>query len=215
MASPNVPNVPGVPALNQIGAVIAPIVLLVSDARSVLSLFTQVKWGIFDNNGRAVVAASNVKGVSVVADARISDYQVENGQFASYNKVQTPNGVKLTYTRGGTLAERTAFLAQIEAAKQSIELFQVITPEQTYQRMNVVHYDYDRTALHGVTLLTVDVWCEEVRSAPSLQFSTTGAPDGAPAQNGGDVQPVTPSTSDVTIVRENLPTITHEDLGPL
>jgi hypothetical protein len=202
MASPNVPNAPGVPALNRIGQAIIPnVLLLIADARAVLALFQSVRWGIFDQNGRPVIIGDSVKAVDFADQSRISDFPVEQGAFSSYNKVENPFDIRVVFTKGGSVSERTQFLNAIKAAKKSLALFQVVTPEITYLNVNVVHYDYRRTQRQGATLLTVDVGCREIRSAPALQFSNTQAPDGAGQVNDGTVQAQPPTPDQTTVIQ--------------
>lgn len=190
-----VPDVPGVPPLNRFNqTVVAPATILFADAAHVLSLFQGPQWGIFDQLGGAVIVGDSVKAFRFSNEFRVSDFPVEQGGFASYNKVATPFDAQITFTKGGTVGERADFLSSVASALRSLYLFQVLTPEVAFQNVNIVHFDYDRTARRGATLLTVDVWVKEVRLAPVPQFSNTQAPDGAAQINDGTVQ-ATPVTS--------------------
>lgn len=219
MASfPNVPVAPGVPPVLRAAETVADnAILLAADAAILAHAFQGPQWGIFDQANRPVITGDTVLGVDFRKEWRVSDYPIEEGGFASYNKVRTPFDIRVRFaysgkgsilsaiTSGGvlgqiaagrnpSLANRTAFLQSLDAAAGSLSLFNVVTPEFTYAGCNIVHYDYRREARHGATMLIVDVWLNEIRVAPSPQFSNTKQPSGADPVNGGTVLPRVPGT---------------------
>lgn len=172
---PNVPFVPGVPALPRprgfVGAVVE---LVIQDALSILGLGFEQEWGLFLDGAPAVVAESVVsfefkKGYS------IADYPVEEGSFESYNKVQRPFDVRLRFSTGGTTADRQELLDTIDAICDSLDLFDAVTPEATYESLNPISYSYSRSASRGQGLLIVDVFCEQVRVTASSSFTTAAS----------------------------------------
>ena len=67
-------------------------------------------------------------------------------------------------------------------------MYDIVTPEVTYQGYNVVNYDYDRNA-DNVGLLEIDVWVEEVVIAGSSSFSNTSQPNDQSKTDLGVLQP--------------------------
>lgn len=172
MAFPNVPNFPGVPALPRApGAVPAFVQLLISDALGLFSGLDRPVWGLF-LNGEPVVTAESVVSFDFKKSATISSFQVENGGFQSYNKVQKPFDVQLRFSTGGTAADRQALLDSALAAVNSLDLMDAVSPEAVYSNVNPVHLDYRRTSVKGVGLIEVDIFCEEVRILSSSTFTT-------------------------------------------
>jgi hypothetical protein len=186
----NVPDVAGVPPVAFAGVTIAP-VLLTQDGYNP-SLFAE-QWGLF-LGGAVVVAADSVIDMTYRQDWSVCDFPVEKGAFASYNKVQIPYDVRLRFSAGGSLANREQFLASITAIVGDTNLYDAVTPEVVYHNLNIKHYDYRRTAVSGVGLLTVDVWAQEVRIAQQTNYPSVASASGAPQVNGGTVQATTPST---------------------
>lgn len=188
---PNVPNLPGVPALLRLAiASVLPLpVLAVADALGLPGLLTGPQWGIFDSGGNPVLTVDSVADVDVARDANISDFPVEAGGFATYNKVIRPRGTKTTVMVGGSDAARSSFLMTLDAVWQSLSLYNVVTPEYVYTNANIVHYDYRRTARNGATLLRVNVWLEEVRQIAQATYASTASPNAATDATGGYVQP--------------------------
>lgn len=169
--------------------------LVTQDAFGLLaSAFGQQPWGIY-YGGVPVIIADNVVEVQYRQQWSISDFPVEQGAFASYDKVQIPYDARLRFTAGGSAANRAAMLASIAAIAGDTNLYDVVTPEAVYLSCNFTHYDYTRRSNEGLGLLSVDIWLIEVRQAASAAMSNTQDPSGASQVNGGTVQttPATPS----------------------
>lgn len=191
---PDVPDVPGVPpVLRLAGAVQSTITLLTSDAEGILSAFAPPQWGIIDDSGEPVLTADSVLAFDFRGEYKISDYPVEDGGFGSYNKVAIPQSCRLVFTKGGTIDERNGFLNDVEGIVDSLDLYTVLVPEIYYENMNATHFDYRRTSQNGVTLVTVEVWLEEVRVISTAQFSQAQATTQETTTIGGNssVAPVT------------------------
>lgn len=201
----------GVPVLQDALIIFDKITLVAADALLLINALTSKRhWGIFDKDGNAVLTGDSVFAFDFTRDSSIAKYPVEKGDFASYNKVQVPFGIKLTFTKGGDVGERALFLKKVDQLQATTTLYTVITPELNYSNVNITHYDFRRTSQNGVTLLVVDVWCEQVRQSAPLQFSqtdtpSTTAPVTAPANpesaspvNSGPVQGSAPAPQTTT-----------------
>ena len=193
---PTVPQVPGVPALlRKAGQANSAVVLLVADALIIANMFDPPQWGLYTQGKAPALVPDSVIRLSFRAEARISNAPQEKGAFMSYNKVQDPFNGRITCVIGGTNQNRLSFLNACEAARQSLGLYDLVMPEIVKVNVNVVHYDFERTSEHGVSMLTVDIWVEEVRIVSGPAFSTTAPtatpadPTAAPTQNGGQVSP--------------------------
>ena len=161
--------------------------LLASDAARIVGMFGAApSWGIYDQSGKLIARPDSFLSLDFKADWRIPDYPVENGAFAAYNKVATPFDVRVSMAKGGTQADRTAFIKAIQAKAGSTELLKVVTPAGAYNSVNLVHFDYEQKSTNGVGLVTVDLWLQEVRVAESAVFSK--APSAAAQVNNGAVQ---------------------------
>ncbi|GMG89671.1 hypothetical protein Cmtc_08910 [Cupriavidus sp. TKC] len=188
---PDVPSLPGVPSLLR-NPLEDPVRLatqvLTGDVLGILNDLLRPIWGIFDQSGRPMAVADTVATLEYRADSRISDYPQEKGAFASYNKVQVPYDARVQLVCGRNKDARSAFLASIEAAKQSTDLYTVVTPERTYANANVVAYDVRRETRDGATLLKVNVHLEEVRMTGVALFGNTQNPASADPASQGQVQ---------------------------
>lgn len=213
---PNVPNAPGVPPLQRATQVINSVSLLVANVQNVLDMFSGPRWGIFNDAGEPLLIGDSVVNVDYKRESRISDYPIEKGQFANYNKVQTPYEARVAFAVGGKEEDRTEFLAICDKLITTLQIVTVVTPEVVYESANVIHYDYRRSSRSGVTMLTVEVWIQEIRQTASSAFTQTATenpttpteatgsapatqqPASAAPTSTGTVQPTTPTTPQTT-----------------
>ena len=167
-----------------------PQILLNGDALyNILTLFTP-KWGIFDQNGFPLLVGDSVIAFTFTVDNKVSDFPIEQGQFASYNKVALPYEGKVTFGIDGNLAERSVFLQTISALAASLQLVNVVTPEITYMNANVVKPQYDRSRANGgASLIYIDVYYRQIRLTAPSKFSNTQSPDSQNPVAKGTVQP--------------------------
>lgn len=145
-------------------------------------LFKGDQWGIFDSDMNRVAPWDSVVKLDYRHEMKISDFPVERGAFASYNKVQVPFDIRVSFAIGGGagggktgIAGREQFLAQIEFAVKSLQMYTVITPEAYYPEANLIHMEYSRESRRGLNLLVVEVWVQEVRPTAGSAFTTNTA----------------------------------------
>ena len=94
---------------------------------------------------------------------KISDAPQELGAFQSYNKVQRPATIHLRMAKGGSAADRNAFIAWIELQAAGIKLLAIQTPEQTYGGYCIQDFDYRKSSTDGAGIAVVDVEFLQVR----------------------------------------------------
>lgn len=177
----------------------ADLTLLKRDSYHYFGNVFQQQWGIF-KNGVPVVTADSVVSFEYKQEWALSDFPVEQGGFASYDKVHIPFDVRFRFSSGGSEANRSRLLSAIQAIAGTLTLFDAASPEAIYIGCNIKHYDYRRTSVNGVGMIQIDVWLEEVQQ---VQSSTTGgasasapsaispsAPSGADPFNNGTIQPL-------------------------
>lgn len=134
------------------------------------------QWGLFSRRGKPVIIADNVLSVEYKQESSIADYPIEKGGFESYDKVGTPFAIKLSFSSGGSFANRQRLLDSINLIADNLTLYDVITPEATYTSVSIMHWDYTRAEGH-IGLIKVNVWVQEIRIVvPAAVTSTQSAP---------------------------------------
>lgn len=232
---PNVPKLPGVPALPR-SPNFPP--LLKAGLGLVQGMLwrifqVQTRWGIWDSKGKPLGDPSKFTGlignaleaaglgstlstgsVDYSKETRVSDFPIERGSFASYNKVEQPASPTVTLCLTGSEKNRRTFLEAIDKACKSTDLYSVVTPEVTYVNYSVERYDYSRRSSKGATLLIVDITLREIRQV-SAQYtqSNKGQVDqpkeagATPQADNGKVQAQTPPKSTLKSLADKLPSL--------
>lgn len=194
----------GIPALlGQVANVVNDVNLVLADAAIILGMFGPPRWGLFNSDGSIALAPDSIISVDFKKDWKVPNYPQELGSFESYNKVTMPFDARVRMTKGGTDAERSAFLDTVDAAADSLNLYGVVMPDVTYENANIVNYSFQRTSTNGVGLLTVDLWLLEIRQTATAAFSNTAAPSGADPVSTGNLQPQAPTTAQAAAATES------------
>lgn len=193
------PNFPGIPALKNPGpAGIATIgAPLISKFLNALA----PKWGVYKKIGDSYTLAitpDSFLSVDYANSANILNYPVEEGAFASYNKVQNPRALSVILTKGGTQKELSQFIDDLETLQSSLELFTIITQGKNYQNVNIDRVEYRREATGGAGMIKAAIHFIEIRAAKAA-FSTPGAvsptattPQAQASVSNGQVQTSSP-----------------------
>ena len=218
-----VPSGPGIPAMPPGTKIASTITMLAQDGQFIARLFMAPQWGIFSTDGQSYLTGDAVRGVEYRKEAAVSDYKIEQGAFASYNKVQVPVECRVTFMNsgsGGIVGQLLPGLAAFSAVESlvtgrsaqaeirnklmsaldqlidSLTLVQVVTPEFRYPSMTVIRHNYRREARDGsATNIALEVWLKEIRQTGTSTYKQTTQPDGAQAQAQGSVQTQTPTVA--------------------
>lgn len=213
---PNVPKLAGVPQLLRsplLPASPGPVLSAVAAIGSLWrAFFGQAKWGIYkqippvepDESGietvtvvgelRPVVEADSVLDFGYRNEVDIPDFPIQDGSFANYNRVNLPYEASVRLSKGGSEEDRRNFLNQIDTIMNTTDLFQIITPEKTYENVNPVRFEMIRRGANGAFFLTeVDLYFREIRTVVQ-QYTTTSLatqnardPSALPVENRGTV----------------------------
>ena len=181
-------------------------------------LSTDVKWGIYYANttqqvilgNASTFSVNNINAVlngqllsnkvyidSVVAlnqkkGSDLSNYRLETGGFATYNKVEKPRQIHIKLTKGGSEEDRGYFLRWLETHSKFIpasvmvagnNLFDIYVPEAHYQNMTLIDYTIMRESRSGASLIIADCVFQEVMQV-TMQYSVSGTSN---AQNPSDL----------------------------
>ena len=200
IAFPDVPALPGVPPLPvPPGGITLPTFDLNTTSQVATdSASVKVKpvWQINDFvSGGVILVPDSIIEFEYRGEQKIPNYPVEQGSFATYNKVAMPFDARLTCTcNGKSNMSRQEFLAAIQVLLTGLNLISIVTPDVAYGPCNLVHVDYRREARQGVSLLMAQLWFQEVRVAIS-NAPATATPDSATPVTVGQVAPVTPTAA--------------------
>ena len=183
------PNLPGVPALFPIignQSVISPTSAMAAPPPSGNNMVNSLKplWGIYDAAGtNTVLDPDSFISIDFNNEMNISNYPIEQGQFASYNKVRTPYKAPVKVTKGSLItttgtsisaADRDEFLDAIDSLLTSLELCTIVTPEASYSNANLESYNYRREVRNGAGIIIAELRFVEIMLASSFQSTSAG-----------------------------------------
>lgn len=184
MSFPNLPNVPGVPAINRLNtkaALLDPVNVFnaaltrVPYLEGLLQFALAEKWGIYDTNGNLVLEPDTIISIGRNAPTRVAEFQIEQGSFASYNKVRESEKYPVVMIKTGSSSERSAFIAQVEELRDTTKVVNVVTPEKTAVNYTLESINYVRSTQDGVTMIVFNLVFVEIREV-SILFTTQPLP---------------------------------------
>jgi hypothetical protein len=153
-------------------------------------------WGIFSDTNKLLLQPDNILSVKDDEKTKVSNFPVEEGAFASYNKVKEPFNVKVMMTKGGTSKEIEDFLSTVRILKnRTSKLVSVVTPEDVFLSATLEGFDYSRETGKGQNLIHVNCHFLEIRQV-STKYSSVSVsrpkaknPSSSDKTNSGHVQP--------------------------
>lgn len=228
---PNVPLSPGVPLLPRSPNFppLAKVVLGAVTGALWRAFQTDSQWGIFNKAGKSVLDPSapissmsgsllssigigstlSTSGVEISAESKVSDFPVESGSFATYNKVEMPFMARVEVCLTGSESDRAKFLLTLDDLRKSTELLDVATPDFKFTDCTIMDYNYQRTSQSGATLLRVAISLKQVRQVTSAyteakKIDQPKTPSAALTSDTGKVQAKTPDQSMIRNVANKL-----------
>ena len=96
---------------------------------------------------------------------------IEEGSFASYNKVQDPTKTQVTLAVQGLPSTQDAILQKLDEWQSEAIKITFTTPAASYDSRTLEGYDYSRTVTNGANMLIIQLRLVEVREV-STQVST-------------------------------------------
>lgn len=166
------------------------------------------------NSTNPVLTSASVHSIELQESYAISTAPQEDGAFTSYNKVKLPTtgAVRLIcdgFQTGASSALvealgqsraiwdvsarpktiKETFLNTLADMASNTKLYQLVTPEKIWDRVNIVGYHISRSVEQPHTMLFVDVRFVEVRSAKVATLKATKKPDGAAKVDNGIITP--------------------------
>lgn len=197
---PSVPALPGVPQLARpLGALAAAVPTIIRTlfpgpaAPGVLfhAVKTAPVWGVFDAIGSQVISPDSIMDFNYRAEYRVSDYPVQAGQFANYNKVAVPYEIPIRMVKGSDLPARTQFESNCKFVAASIDLYTIITPESTYVGVNPTRLELIRRETSGAFFIEAEMYFRQIQEVtPQYSSTVSAAANTTNAQNPA-AQPVT------------------------
>jgi len=102
-------------------------------------------------------------------ETQISDYPVETGAFALYNKVRRPQTVTVSLTKTGSDIARFSWLAAIrqQEASNPLQLYTLISPQDVFVDYTLTGLSYETRPDRGSNILRLQLTFTQVTQIDS------------------------------------------------
>lgn len=176
------------PLLNGINAIFGKGIQLQTLGNTITNIFggdSKVAWGIY-LNGKVVLEVDGFIDFELQNSSQIANYRIEAGQFASYNKVDSPFSINIAMVKNGDTNELDKFLSDLDRISNDIELYDIVTPQHVYNSANMLQYSYKRNAQEGYNTLYVFCTFMQILSTAEVALTkSTQTQAGQPIQSTG------------------------------
>ncbi len=171
---PNVPDLPGVPPVARLALTeaVAALPMLGIDLSGLFGGAVVEKWGLINQAYQFVLEPDSVVSVEIDDGYQVCDFPVEQGEFASYNKVKQPFQGTVVMSKGGSTADRQAFLEALKSIRESLTPYYVLVPEGSYGPATVDRVSVERHAHNGAAFIVARLHISEIRVAPAIAYGS-------------------------------------------
>lgn len=138
-----------------------------------LTNFLSSKKGWFVRGANADVGFNSMLEFSAEKASRLPDEPIEQGSFATYNRVIEPIVISCRLAVEGYPSQLHRIVDRLTTLSENDEKVVLVTPEQTYQNMMLESFDYRRDSMSGRGVLFVDLRLKEIREVKSAQTTTS------------------------------------------
>ena len=147
---------------------------------------------------------------SVDENTNLPNEPIEQGTFATYNRIIEPIEIKCRLAAQGYPSSIQAMLDRLRELKEGTEKVTFIIPEASYENLMLQSFDYRKDNHNGYNVLQVDLQLKEVREVPTTmttssvtepepqKIDASSAADGSCASSvdAGEVQTYSPSSAE-------------------
>lgn len=139
------------------------------------------------------VGFSRVMKLEMTAEGKVVSTPIEQGSFASYNKVESPVTISSQLAVEGEMSDLQSVVDTLFELKTNTETLNFVTPVREYEGFTLEKFSYQQAVENGINLLYVDITLMEIKEVEP-QYTDTQAP--APITTKGAKNPANVSTQD-------------------
>ncbi len=122
-------------------------------------------WGIFDATTLlSVFDYDTFMSFKITDTSKVSDFPVEDGAFATYNKVSKAYTVNVQLAISEGSPRRATFLNKLASVRKGLDLMNIVTQDRVYLNATLENYVVSRVTKGGVGQVIADLAFIEVRT---------------------------------------------------
>jgi len=133
---------------------------------------TDNEWTLIDKQGEEALTFAAFLDLDSSKNGQVSEYPIEEGSFASYNKTQSPCEMRVTLGMEGDPADLDHALHRLDEYQRKASLLIVSTPASLHENMTLVSYSYKRTKENNAGMLVVELSLKEIREVQTQVMTT-------------------------------------------
>jgi hypothetical protein len=143
-------------------------------------------WIIVDASGRQFIDFKTLLSVDVKNDNRVVSSPVEQGSFASYNKVESPLEIRAALALQGDATVTQKALETLDAFARGTDLLMLVTPSAVYVDLNLESFSYLLNDLKGILVAECTlIEIRQVETAMAFTFPGVRNPTSVSRVNTG------------------------------
>lgn len=121
----------------------------------------------------------------VRAEGMVVSSPIEQGSFASYNKVDSPNYIEVQLAKQGTDDVLQAALKTLDELQTTASKINFVTPVAEYENYTLESYDFSMSQRDGLGVLYIRLHLIEIREV-TPQYTDSKAISSSNAKNAAD-----------------------------
>lgn len=121
----------------------------------------------------------------VRAEGMVVSSPIEQGSFASYNKVDSPNYIEVQLAKQGTDDVLQAALKTLDELQTTASKINFVTPVAEYENYTLESYDFSMSQRDGLGVLYIRLHLIEIREV-SPQYTDSKSISSSNAKNAAD-----------------------------
>ena len=147
--------------------------------------FSANAYALLGADDRPVCDYDGIIEVATAETSQVLSEPLENGELASFNKVQAPDMVKVSLSLGYDPARQSASLGRLRALKRGVgreSLCKLVSPSDAIEDLALEEIGQSHTTSQGATLLTVELTLHKINSVQVTVTKVQRSPKNATAK---------------------------------
>ena len=127
-------------------------------------------WIITDSDSQIILEFASFLSADVHCESNVVSAPVEEGGFATYNKVTQPISVNVSLAFQGAEEDIQDAVFMLGVLREETILVNLVTPDAEYESLTLKSYNYSRKRENGIGVLFVDLSFVEVKQV-EMQYT--------------------------------------------
>lgn len=133
-------------------------------------------WLITDSDSQIILEFASFLSADVRCESNVVSAPVEEGGFATYNKVVQPISVNVSLAFQGSEEDIQDAVFMLGVLREETILINLVTPDAEYESLTLQSYNYSRKRENGIGVLFVDLSFVEVKQVETQYTNANLAP---------------------------------------